>query len=62
MKNKFILSIIVLFFFQKFALGQEFNFEVNEIELSDKGNLITTNKGKAYSSDKNLEISSDKFE
>ena len=62
MKNNLILSILIIFCFQNLALSQGFNFKGSNIEILNKGNQINANKGKAFSSDNNFEISSDKFE
>tara|TARA_Y100000591_G_scaffold96857_2_gene82137 strand:- start:474 stop:2858 length:2385 start_codon:yes stop_codon:yes gene_type:complete len=62
MKNKLILSIIIIFCFQNNVLSQGFTFKGSKIEIIDKGNQINAVNGKAVSNDNNIEISSDKFE
>ena len=62
MKNNLILSILIIFCFQNLALSQGFNFKGSNIEILDNGNQINANRGTAFSSDYNLEITSDRFE
>ncbi len=63
MKNKLILSTIIIFFcFQNLSLSQGFNFKGSELEILEGGKLILANQGKAISNDNNFEISSEKFE
>ena len=44
------------------AFAQTFSFKTENLEIMEKGNLINAGKGKAFSSDNNLEINADKFE
>tara|TARA_Y100000992_G_C21271925_1_gene497418 strand:+ start:341 stop:2815 length:2475 start_codon:yes stop_codon:yes gene_type:complete len=61
MKNNFILILIFsLIFATNFA--QAFNFKTKNIEISENGNLILADEGMALSSNKDLEISANKFE
>ena len=62
MKNNILISILIFFYFQNIVFAQEFNFEGKKIEILNKGGQINVEKGKAFSNDKNFEISSDKFE
>ena len=62
MKNNLILSFLIIFCFQNLALSQGFNFQGGNIEILDNGNQINANRGTAFSSDYNFEITSDRFE
>ena len=63
MKNsKILLFAISIFLFQFNSLGQEFNFESNEINIYEKGNLIIAENGVKILTEDNLEIEGDKSE
>ena len=62
MKNKLVTTLIIYFFLITLSLAEKFNFESTNIEVSDGGNIIFAQNGKAFSSDKELEINSQKFE
>ena len=62
MKNKLLILILIILCSQNLAFSEGFNFESSSIEILNKGNLINVKKGKAFPSDNNFEISSDKFE
>ena len=62
MINKIIISIISFFILCNIAIANTFEFETKNIEIITETNKIITGKGKALSSDGNLEISADKFE
>jgi LPS-assembly protein len=64
MKNKFILTaslILVLFSFYKVANSNEFIFETNEINISEKGNITEATEGTAKSIKKKFLIKAKKF-
>ena len=64
MKNKTIyLFLIILFFVNpSYSHDEFFIFETKNIEITDNGNLINANYGKAISKDNNLEILADNFQ
>tara|TARA_B110000444_G_scaffold242605_1_gene260089 strand:- start:2856 stop:5237 length:2382 start_codon:yes stop_codon:yes gene_type:complete len=62
MKNNFILLIVIsIFNFQAVAFSDSFTLKSKNIEILNEGDQINAYNGKAISSDKNLEINSDKF-
>ena len=62
MKNNFIIIFLVYFFLSVSSYADTFKFETSNIEIIDGGNLIYAGEGKAFTQDKDLEITSDKFE
>ena len=62
MKNSLIILILSCAIFIGQAFAQSFTFETKSLEITENGNVIYANDGKAYSSDKDLEIIADKFE
>ena len=62
MKNKLITTLITYFLLTTLSLAEKFNFESTNIEVSDGGNIIFAQNGRAFSSDNKLEINSQKFE
>ena len=62
MKNKLITTLIIYFLLTTLSLAEKFNFESTNIEVSDGGNIISAQNGRAFSSDNKLEINSQKFE
>ena len=62
MKNKLIKTLIIYFLLTTLSLAEKFNFESTNIEVSDGGNIIYAQNGRAFSSDNKLEIISQKFE
>ena len=56
MKNNLIIVIINFLFFYNLAFAQTFSFKTENLEIMEKGNLINAGKGKAFSSDNNVEI------
>ena len=63
MKNKYlfyILSFAILFC--NIAIGETFKFETKNLEILKDKNQILAGKGRAVSSDNDLEINADKFE
>ena len=61
MKNSLIILILSCAIFIGQAFAQSFTFETKSLEITENGNVIYANDGKAYSSDKDLEIIADKF-
>ncbi len=62
MKNNLILTfIIIIFFFTNIVYAESFTLKSKNIEILNEGDQINAYKGKAISSDKNLEIKSDEF-
>ena len=62
MKNRYILLFFCFIFFQNFSVASEFRFEVKKIQISQDNNKIIADKGRAISSDNDLEIYADSFE
>ena len=62
MKNKLITTLIIYFLLTNLSLAEKFNLESTNIEVSDGGNIIFAQNGRAFSSDNELEIISQKFE
>ena len=64
MKNKTIYLFLIILFFVNPSYSQDefFIFETKNIEITDNGNLINANYGKAISKDNNLEILADNFQ
>ena len=62
MINKQIILILILIFFSKFANANTFKFETKNVQIFKEENKIIAGKGKAVSSDNDLEINADKFE
>ena len=62
MINKLITLIIIFFATINYASANSFKFETSTIEILKEENKITAGKGKAFSSDNDLEINADKFE
>jgi LPS-assembly protein len=62
MINKLITLIIIFFATINYASANSFKFETNAIEILKEENKIIAGKGKAFSSDNDLEINADKFE
>ena len=62
MINKSIILIVSFFIFCNIAIANTFKFETNNIEIFKKKNKIIAGKGKAFTSDNNLEINADNFE
>ena len=60
MKNKLVIFCII-FFVTGSAFSEKYIFEVSNIELSEKGNVINAEDGKITSEDENLEILANKF-
>ena len=62
MINKSIILITSFFIFCSMAIADSFNFETKNLEIFKEKNQIITGKGKAFSSNNDLEINADKFE
>ena len=65
MKNnltRYLLAILILFFFQNDVFADEFNFDVSEINISDNGNVIKANQGVATAKGNDIIIEAEKFE
>ncbi len=62
MINKIFFLIISLIILCNTAVAETFVFETKNIEILKEKNQILAGKGKAISSDKDLEINADKFE
>ena len=62
MKNSLIIILFSYFFLQSLSLAQNFKFETTNIEILESGNLIYATKGKATSSDGDIEIDAKNFE
>lgn len=62
MKNKLLIFIISLFFFNNLAFSKEFIFKTKNLEIIDNGKFIYAGEGKAISTDGDLEINATKFE
>jgi len=65
MKNNFINNIIVLITFLSLfthSLADEFNFNVTEVQIYEKGNLIKGIKGGTVTTENNIIITADNFE
>ena len=63
MKNKFLILLTSIFlFFNDSAFAKDFIFKTKNLEIIDDGKLIFGGKGKAVSTDGDLEINADKFE
>ena len=60
MKNKFVFFFVLFFFVTSSAFSEKYIFEVSNIELSEKGNVINAEDGK-ITSEENLEILANKF-
>jgi LPS-assembly protein len=61
MINKLII-LVFIFFLKNLSSAYTFEFESKKIEILDKGNKITANNGKAFSSNGDYIIISDNFE
>ena len=61
MKNKLVIFFVLFFFVTSSAFSEKYIFEVSNIELSEKGNVINAENGKIFSEDENLEILANKF-
>ena len=62
MINKIVFLIINLIILCNTAFAETFVFETKNIEILKEKNQILAGKGKAISSDKDLEINADKFQ
>ena len=62
MINKSIILITSFFIFCSMAIADSFNFETKNLEIFKEKNQIIAGKGKAFSSNNDLEINADKFE
>ena len=65
MKNNLINNIIVLITFLSLftnTLADEFNFNVTEVQIYEKGNLIKGIKGGTVTTENNIIITADNFE
>tara|TARA_B100001741_G_C16553295_1_gene600672 strand:- start:1133 stop:3604 length:2472 start_codon:yes stop_codon:yes gene_type:complete len=62
MINKTIILIISFFIFCSAAIANTFKFETSNINILKEKNQIIAGKGKVFSSDNDMEISSDRFE
>ncbi len=62
MINKPLILFIIFFNFCNFAVADTFKFETKNLEIFKEENKIIAGKGKATSSDNDLEINADKFE
>ena len=62
MKNNFFTVLFIYLLSIGISFAETFKFETSNIEIVENGELIYANKGKAISSDNNLEIQADKFE
>ena len=65
MKNKFIITILLIFLnlcLSKFVIAEEFIFKVPSLEITDDGNIYKSkNRGKIIANTQ-LELLSDNFE
>ena len=61
MKNKLVIFFVLFFFVTSSAFSEKYIFEVSNIELSEKGNVINAENGRIISEDENLEILANKF-
>ena len=65
MKNKFyfffVLLLLNLLFFQKVYSSEQFNFDVTEIEIFDKGNLYKGLKRGTITTDDGIVIEANTF-
>ena len=65
MKNSFLKIILTVFFslgFFNMTLSNEFNFNVTELQVFEKGNIIKGNKGGVVTTqDRNITIKADNF-
>ena len=52
MKNKLVIFFVLFFFVTGSAFSEKYIFEVSNIELSEKGNVINAEEGKITSEDK----------
>src|SRR6056300_157244 len=65
MKNKIILALIIIFFFNdiKLRAEDEFNFDITEIEITNDGNFFKgIKRGTAVTNDNQTIITADTFE
>ena len=62
MKNKLLILLLSFLFFSKMSFAEQFKFETSELEILNDGELIYATKGKATSSDNNLEIDALEYE
>ena len=62
MINKLIILIISFFIFCNIAIANTFKFETSNIEIFKEKNQIIAGKGKAFTSNNDLEINADNFE
>ena len=62
MINRLIALIIIFFVNTNLAVAESFKFETKNIEIFKEENKIIAGQGRAFSSDKELEINADKFE
>jgi len=61
MKNKLFYIFIFLLLINDFAFSNELEFETKKIQITDNGNQIYAEKGRAFSKIDNFEIFADKF-
>ncbi len=62
MKNNFFVFFLIIFLFSKVTFAEQFIFETSKIEIIEDGKLIIATDGKAFSGDKNIEITATNFE
>ena len=62
MKNRLLIFIISIFIFNNCAFAKEFIFKTKNLEIIDNGKFVYGGKGKAVSTDGDLEINANKFE
>ncbi|WP_440927155.1 hypothetical protein, partial [Candidatus Pelagibacter sp.] len=62
MKNKFFTLCLLLFFIlPQISKTETFEFDVKNINIQDKGNLVLAKEGKAFSENNNFEIVAENF-
>ena len=65
MKNKFLIRLIIIFFFNiltyNLAYSEQFNFNVTEIEILDNGNLFKGIKRGVVETDNGIRINANTF-
>ena len=59
--NYFIFTLCFFLFFGQNLYAESFQFDVKDISIEDKGNIIFANDGKVVSKNKNLEIIAKKY-
>ena len=63
MKNRIIFIILIFIFCKNISFAQDmFNFKTQSIEITENGEFIEAKKGKAKSTDKDVEIKADIFQ